>query len=185
MKRIKKLLLFLAISLLVIGVAVPGSAGQRKFRHVSGDWTMDETVDVLEARGEYTIPEGCDPAEDEDCIVVLGDYLQFSKMTGDIIANHLFMQSTYIHPDKPMELLGVVRLHGEAFGKEIDAWGKLTFDMFPNEDLTEIEMTGIGRYMFPFRDCSPRVFVRYQGTYYPGRGWAEGTYNGVITGSCR
>jgi len=145
---------------------------------------MDETEDDYTARDYYTLPEGCDPETDPDCIEVLGDYLSISRMTGDITADHMYLNSNYIHTDKPMELIGVVRLHGEAFGEEIDAWGKLTFDMFPNEEFTEIEMTGSGRYRFPFRDCSPRVFVRYQGTYWPVDKYAEGTYKGVIIGSC-
>ena len=179
MRYLKRLLFFTAISVLVIGMAVPAGAEPKtkacgKVKHVSGVWTFDGTNHDFTAREEYTLPDGT---------VVLGDYLSFTEMKGGIKALHMYLYSTYIYTDGSMELVAIARVHGKAFGEEIDVWGKTTFDMFPNNDWTKFEMTGSGRYMFPFRDCSPSVFLRYEGTY-DGID-AKGTYEGVIIGSCK
>ena len=187
MRYVKRLLFFLAISVLVIGIAIPAGAEPKtkacdEVKDVSGEWTFDERKHDFTAREEYTLPDGCEPGSDADCTLVLGDYLSLTEMTGDIIALHMYLYSTYIYADGSMELVAIARVHGTAFGEEIDVWGKTTFDMFPNEAGT-FQMKGSGRYMFPFRDCSPSVFLCYEGTY-DGID-AEGTYEGVIIGSCK
>ena len=187
MRYVKRLLFFLAISVLVIGMAVPAGAEPKtkacgKVKDVRGVWTFDGLNHDFTAREEYTLPDDCVPGS-ADCTLVLGDYLSLTEMTGDIIALHMYLYSTYIYTEDSMELVEIARVHGKAFGEEIDVWGKTTFDMFPNDKWTEFEMTGSGRYMFPFRDCSPSVFLCYEGTY-DGID-AEGTYEGVIIGSCK
>ena len=184
MKCLKRLLFFLAISVLIIGIALQAGAGS-KIKHVSGEWTFDTIPGETEltAQDEYS-KHGTE---------VLGDYVSYFTYTGQIKGLHMLMYSTYVFsdPDKPLELVAVVRLHGKAFGEDIDVWGKQILELAPNEDWSEFEITGSGNYTFPFKDCSPYVFLSYYGTYWPnyqdeeGKEYSTGTYTGVIVGSCK
>jgi hypothetical protein len=190
MKFVKRLWFVLAISALIIAIAVPASAGGKnkacgKIRPVSGKWTFD----TMPGENELTAQEGYWIDDTE----VYGDYVAYFTYTGQIEGVHMLMYSTYVYPDpnKPLELVAVVRLHGKAFGKDIDVWGKQTLELTPNEDWSEFEITGSGKYMFPFKDCSPCVFLHYYGTYWPnyqgveGKEYSTGDYKGFIIGTCK
>ena len=195
MRYVKRLLFFLAISVLVIGIAIPAGAEPKtkacgKVKHVEGRWIFHVAEEIWLDQDGYQL---------SDDTFVLGDGLAYATYTGDLEGYHMFMYSTYVYPDETMEVVASVRLHVTAFnGKDdeevIHVRGKQTFDMFPNQNGT-FDMPGSGRYMFPFNPkyCAPRVFLRYTGTHYPcpnpdgdcTEAYSEGTYSGVIVGSCK
>jgi len=185
MKCVKRSLFFLAISVLIIGIAVPASAGGKnkacgKIRNVSGEWVLDWTEgagnDILVS--EYELPDG----------TYVIEYVSNIQYTGDIVGNHMLMYSEYYYPDGKAELHAVARLSATAFGERIDAWGKEKLDIIADESDTNLfHVKGSGRLMRPFnpRFCSPTVFLRFEGTVNLAEQKTTGSYKGVIIGTCK
>ena len=182
MKFLKSVSFILTISVIFVGIAVPAAGAGSKIKRVSGEWTFD----IIPGFNEVTAQEEYSMNRTD----VLGDYVAYFTYKGKIEGLHMLMYSTYIYPDK-LELVAVVRLHGKAFGQDIDVWGKQTLELTPiDESWSVFDITGSGKFMFPFKGASPCVLLRYYGKYWvdylgiEGKEYATGTYRGVMVGSC-
>lgn len=192
MKYFKRLLFLLTISVLVMGIAVPASAGGKnkacgKIRPVSGEWVLDwgegAGNDILVS--EYELP-------DDGTYVI--EYVSNIQYTGSIEGNHMLIYSEYYYPNGKAELYAVARLSATAFpGKpyeeRIDVWGKEKLNITPDEANPDkiFHVKGSGRLLHPFnpRFCSPKAILKFEGTVEVDGKITTGTYTGKIVGSCK